>query len=269
MTASFVPGTLNRSLDHGRITELLRLFGEVGELDGDLSRRRHLVSGLARVLHADDSALVVLEDFVPAARSRIASIVRTGDESDAGIRARFRPYFDVGGVRFDPSLARLSELRSRAGGVTRLRRELLCDRAWYEAGPFSEFMRATRLDDAILSYRELGQHGRAEGLTVRRARGERPFTEEDRNLVHMCVLAMGSLLDPGPDPGGRVLTPRERDTLKLLLAGASEKEAAESLGVSVNTVHVYVKSLYRAFGVRSRAELMTLCLGRRGRPQAL
>lgn len=60
---------------------------------------------------------------------------------------------------------------------------------------------------------------------------------------------------------GHNLSPREQQTLQLLLAGASEKEAAVKLGVSPNTVHVYVKRLYKHFDVSSRGELMARCLG--------
>lgn len=63
------------------------------------------------------------------------------------------------------------------------------------------------------------------------------------------------------DPSdAKLLTPRIAQTLELLLDGGSEKEMAAQLGVSHHTVHVYVKSLYRHFGVSSRAELMALIL---------
>jgi DNA-binding CsgD family transcriptional regulator len=51
------------------------------------------------------------------------------------------------------------------------------------------------------------------------------------------------------------LSPRMRQTLERLLAGDSEKEIAARLGLSRHTVHVYVKTLYRRFGVCSRGEL--------------
>ena len=56
------------------------------------------------------------------------------------------------------------------------------------------------------------------------------------------------------------LSPRERDTLDCLLTGAAEKEVAARLGLSVHTVHSYVKSLYRKLGVSTRAELLVQCL---------
>ena len=52
------------------------------------------------------------------------------------------------------------------------------------------------------------------------------------------------------------LSPRERQTLELLLAGNSEKQIAARLAISRHTVHVYVKSLYKRFGVNSRPELL-------------
>jgi DNA-binding NarL/FixJ family response regulator len=52
------------------------------------------------------------------------------------------------------------------------------------------------------------------------------------------------------------LSPRMRQTLDRLLAGDSEKQIALHLGVSKNTVHVYVKGIYRTFDVCSRGELL-------------
>lgn len=52
------------------------------------------------------------------------------------------------------------------------------------------------------------------------------------------------------------LSPQELKTLRLLLEGHSEKQVAVELGISVNTVHCYVKRIYLRFGVNSRAELL-------------
>jgi DNA-binding CsgD family transcriptional regulator len=52
------------------------------------------------------------------------------------------------------------------------------------------------------------------------------------------------------------LSERVRQTLEGLLGGDSEKQIALKLGVSRHTVHVYVKQLYKRFGVNSRGELL-------------
>lgn len=54
------------------------------------------------------------------------------------------------------------------------------------------------------------------------------------------------------------LPPRQQQVLFRLQSGNSEKEIAWALGISRHTVHVYVKLLYRSFGVRSRGELLSL-----------
>ncbi len=56
------------------------------------------------------------------------------------------------------------------------------------------------------------------------------------------------------------LSPRERETLALLMTGAPEKQIAARLGISPHTAHDYVKALYKKLGVTSRAELMARAL---------
>jgi DNA-binding NarL/FixJ family response regulator len=53
------------------------------------------------------------------------------------------------------------------------------------------------------------------------------------------------------------LSPRMRQTLDRLLVGDSEKQIANHLGLSRHTVHVYVKAIYKGFGVSSRGELLS------------
>jgi DNA-binding CsgD family transcriptional regulator len=56
---------------------------------------------------------------------------------------------------------------------------------------------------------------------------------------------------------GKDLSPRMRQTLRLLLIGNQEKEIARHLNLSRNTVHVYVKALYRQYHVSCRGELLS------------
>ena len=61
---------------------------------------------------------------------------------------------------------------------------------------------------------------------------------------------------PAASPDGKELAGRLRETLAILLEGKSEKQAAVELDLSHHTVHVYVKVLYKLFGVSSRCELL-------------
>jgi pSer/pThr/pTyr-binding forkhead associated (FHA) protein len=63
-----------------------------------------------------------------------------------------------------------------------------------------------------------------------------------------------------PDPRVESLSDGQRLVLRLLVQGASEKQAAAALCLSYHTIHTHVKQIYRQLHVRSRAELMALCL---------
>ena len=52
------------------------------------------------------------------------------------------------------------------------------------------------------------------------------------------------------------LSRRMEQTLRSLIGGDCEKQVAAKLGLSQHTVHVYVKALYRRYGVSSRGELL-------------
>lgn len=63
-------------------------------------------------------------------------------------------------------------------------------------------------------------------------------------------------------PSAMSLAPRARQTLELLFGGLSEKQIASILQLSHNTVHHYVKSIHRHFGVSSRSELLARWVGK-------
>ena len=79
-----------------------------------------------------------------------------------------------------------------------------------------------------------------------------------RRLVAMFCSLLGEQVLEGKSPtiGDSPLSRRQRQTLELLLAGNAEKQIAAQLEISRHTVHVYVKSLYKRFGVNSRPELL-------------
>ncbi|MGH8114534.1 MAG: response regulator transcription factor, partial [Rhodanobacteraceae bacterium] len=76
-------------------------------------------------------------------------------------------------------------------------------------------------------------------------------------LLHREMLQMHGLLN-----AFRPLSPRERDVLRLLLTGISEKELARTLNLTPATTHQYVVAVLHNFGAHSRAELMAQWLRR-------
>ena len=64
------------------------------------------------------------------------------------------------------------------------------------------------------------------------------------------------LMERGSADEGDPLTPRERDTLGLIVAGQSNKEIAETLGITPATVETHRKNLKKKLGIASTAGLI-------------
>ncbi|MDR9772013.1 response regulator transcription factor [Rhizobium hidalgonense] len=67
---------------------------------------------------------------------------------------------------------------------------------------------------------------------------------------------MGERTEEGSDP----LTPRERDTLGLIVAGRSNREIAEALGISSATAETHRKNLKKKLGIATTAGLIRYAL---------
>lgn len=59
---------------------------------------------------------------------------------------------------------------------------------------------------------------------------------------------------------GSALSSREREVLALLAGGASNKEIALALGVSVSTVKFHVAAIIQKLGARSRVDAVTIAI---------
>ncbi len=106
-----------------------------------------------------------------------------------------------------------------------------------------------------------------------------PATLSPRRIIDAARLVADGLVilsDRDPDegvageadmPAGRgapihddKLTPREREVLQLLAAGASNKEIARGLDISVHTVKFHIASLLAKLGATSRLEAVGIGL---------
>jgi two-component system, NarL family, nitrate/nitrite response regulator NarL len=82
------------------------------------------------------------------------------------------------------------------------------------------------------------------------ARGESVFTESLMNIL-LEAMRDGSRAPPANDVG---LTARERQILRLIATGQSNKKIARELNISDGTVKVHVKNLLRKLNLQSRLE---------------
>ncbi|MBL7251362.1 helix-turn-helix transcriptional regulator [Alloalcanivorax marinus] len=99
-----------------------------------------------------------------------------------------------------------------------------------------------------------------------RLRDQADFTSRDMEVARYALRSLSWLnrqihLSHGQFMAEAPLTPTERLVLKHLLAGHAEKAIADTLGQSPHTTHEYVKTLFRKFNARSRAQLTALWLG--------
>lgn len=245
----------------GDLRAIYRLTGECRELGDDPTTwRRHLLGGVRRLFDAAvglggegtvrHPRFFIYESEIPAERSIYVASVLAGELSDSPMVSRFPP----------PS----------SGPMTRRREQNIPDGEWYRSGEFNEHFRRDEIDGGLMSVYPLSDDN-LDVMTVHTWLGRKLGRRQSRlaRLLHGEVGPLvGGALAGASEPGFADLSPRMRQTLGCLLEGDGEKQVAARLGLSRETVHVYVKALYRHFRVSSRAELLAQFLRRHraGRP---
>lgn len=94
----------------------------------------------------------------------------------------------------------------------------------------------------------------------------RAITDEEIELLAYASRGLKwfhrkTMLSHGLTVAESELTLAERRVLNMLLTGRTEKQIAADLERSYHTVHQYVTTIFRKFGVGNRAALMALWLG--------
>lgn len=86
---------------------------------------------------------------------------------------------------------------------------------------------------------------------------------EDLKHILDWLSRVNSVFVTGPD-GSALLTSREQDVVRLVADGLKNREIAETLNLSKNSVRNYMYRIFDKIGVSSRAELILYALSRRG-----
>ena len=240
---------------------MLALIHEAREIGAGLEQRLHLVAGIQRVIGAAMTTLAVLRDIGDPRRRGIEDEVST-PPADHNVRTMIDALRSSSYV--SDGLKAMSERLRFTPMVTARRRELLPDKDWYRSESFNALHRVCGFDDHVYSFRALGG-GRVAVIALRRSLGDQPYGDEEQSLLELFHEELVRLEPRQRSEGaGPRLAPREQDVLQGLLRGASEKEVAFELNLSPHTVHSYAKSIYSAYAVSSRAELLVRCLATLG-----
>lgn len=77
---------------------------------------------------------------------------------------------------------------------------------------------------------------------------------------HLTAAIRGESTAPADGPALELLTAREKEVLRLIAQGLTNKEAAAQLGISTRTVEAHRVSLMRKLGIRTVAGLTKLAI---------
>lgn len=236
-----------------RARAAIQLVGEVHELGAcTTAGRQHLVHGLVRLVGGAIAAAVLDTTYSLELKGGIESPALAGFDDE--LIEVFRAH-QIHGSHINPFhervMPRASALRGQVFSATR--DDIVARDHWDGSLWINEYARPARVDQFVCSMR-VYEATKAMGYALMRDAHDRPFGDEDREVVHLVHLGVGPIYEVG-SPRQR-LAPRVRDTLDVLLTGASDKEIAAILRISPHTVRQYVKTILRTYGVSSRAQLI-------------
>jgi DNA-binding CsgD family transcriptional regulator len=242
---------------------IMRMGRDASEIEDQAARRQYIAQGVRQLVGAALVFVATDDDVGTGARGHlVASAVDNFDE-------RVRPAFDAlceRGCAFNPAIESMqSESLALARGQQTVRGldQLIETRTWRRSDFYQHFMRPAGVDHGLYGALRIDD-STCDVLACWRETKDRPFDEDNLSAIELLVLEFGhlwrrqTLAEPWP---GR-LAPRYRRTLELLLTGMSEKQVATELGLTQNSLHSYVKTLYRMLGTSSRAELMAQAIKR-------
>ena len=221
------------------------------------------MQGLAREVGAAIGGVVLDHGYHPSAKNAIAAATLSGfDAGSFGVFDAHRTHGSVFNPLHREIMRRLPTSKAR---VFTLRDDEICaSRAWDAAPWVAEYVRPAHLNHVICSAKVLDmRRGHAEGMGFVRELHDRCFSDEDASLVDVVCSETPRLFGEQPVKAPVKLAPRVQATLDHLLTGASDKEIAQRMDLSTHTVREYVKTIFRAYCVTSRGQLIAQRAGRR------
>ncbi len=171
-----------------------------------------------------------------------------------------RAYLQAGNVR--TALLFLDRLRSLAGRyrrpLDRIETELLRCQAYWRLEDAENALAALEEAETLAgAYGYVGMFAREMGhiaSPLRMLAFRRVQEGGDRSFLKLLSQTADAPVESVAVP----LSPRQQDLLRQLREGRTVEETAAALGITVNTAKTHLKNIYRALGVRNRAEAVAM-----------
>jgi len=153
------------------------------------------------------------------------------------------------------------------GSVSLSRPMIIPDQMWYESDFYSRYVKPVGMDEWTSSFKVAPQLGSIVMIGGNRKLDAQPTPMRLVKLLGILAEEITPLLGTRLSLRNQIskagLTPRQRQTLDLLLDGLSEKQVANQLGLSTATIHDYIVKLHKHFEVQSRGELLSYFIKRK------
>jgi DNA-binding CsgD family transcriptional regulator len=237
--------------------DILSLINELHMLPDDLSRRRdRLLDACGWIFKSSLAMLAIVGESESGCSVRALGV--SGDRNQLR-QEQITALFGVDcGI-----LARLRATSHHINAATW--HQLQNDPSWRESDRMRLVLGASLTGDGLwCTYEPAEQPAEFVAIALFRADADAmPFTARDARLLETLVEGLQWMFEPSFQlrpvldgmNRGNVLAPRLQRLLDCLMMGKTEKQAARELRLTRNTVHTYVRELYRVLEVTSRGEL--------------
>jgi DNA-binding CsgD family transcriptional regulator len=240
---TFIPSPTKHDLEEEDVRSIVCLMGEVAAMRGEIHQaRRHLMDGLCSMIRADHWFWFAADAGLGKAPA-YSVMCQEGIEDE-----KFSQIHHSIGLALE---------RSRQHLLHPMPPEQDSDLHLFfsEAGvPWT----ALGVGSLVMSLRQ-SEPEMASGACLYRNIGTEEFTPRETKIAHILLTEVHWLLRrefPQPQEISH-LYPRQRAVFDLLCEGWDRKKIANHLGLSVQTVHGYVKEIFRHLEVHSQAELVS------------
>lgn len=249
---------MGESMSRADVQAICLLLDECGEMWADANAwQLHAARGLERLV-GGFTGLFMLSSCVDGI-SRVLEHATTGNAA-----VPFAEFLKGGAEMAVPgATAGFTELKTTGSFCARFAE--LGGADYHHSEFYQRFMKPQAAHDTLCALATVSGDTHI-NFSLSRAADDNAFTQRDADVLSSFAAAVaarcGKRLTTRQQRGEHGLAPREKQTLRALLDGDSEKQIACRLGISLPTAHQYVTNLHRHFEVNSRGELMAYFLRR-------